>query len=220
MPPLWGHYLIMIHKPIINKSIKKLAIYFKGKIIMDKNIFNLINRHSGRHQFIDIIMILVSKRIRYVYLIVLIFLWFKDPSTKKVAKKAIITAIFSWIIRMVTNIFYFKPRPFVSNRVGILIPSKTDSTYLSKHSILTFSISFSILLYHRLLGSILMVLSILTGFSRVWVGHHYPSDIFRSAFISVLLSLIVEKTFPYKRYIYEKLCIPLKTWIYNKATHI
>lgn len=186
---------------------------------MDKNIFHLINRHSGRHRLIDILMIMVSKRIRYVYLIILIILWFKDQSTNKVAKKAIVTAIIAWIIRMVTNIFYFRPRPFVSNRVGILIPSKTDSTYLSKHTILTFSISFSILLYHRLLGSILMCLSILTGLSRVWVGHHYPSDIFRSAFIGVLLSLIVEKTFPYKRYIFEKLCIPLKSWIYNKATH-
>lgn len=177
---------------------------------MDKNIFYLINRHSGRHRLIDILMIMVSKRIRYVYLIILIILWFKDHSTNKIAKKAIVTALISWIIRIVANAFYFRPRPFVSNRVGILIPSKTDSTFLSKHSILSFSISFSILLNQRLIGSILMCISVLTGFSRVWVGHHYPSDIIRSAFVGGIVSLIVEKSFPFKKYIFEKLCFPIK----------
>jgi undecaprenyl-diphosphatase len=202
-------HLFIIHKPIISKSIKVLAIAIR-ETIMDKKIFYLINRHTGKYRLIDNLMIMVSKRIRYVYLIILIFLWFKDHSTNKIAKKAIVTALISWIIRILTNTFYFRPRPFVSNRVGILIPSKTDSTFLSKHSILTFSISFSILLQQRLIGSILICFSVLTGFSRVWIGHHYPSDIIRSAFVGYIISLIVEKSFLFKKYIFEKLCIPLK----------
>ncbi|MEH7388496.1 phosphatase PAP2 family protein [Bacillus sp. JJ1521] len=36
-------------------------------------------------------------------------------------------------------------------------------------------------------------LSVLTGYSRIWVRHHYPSDIIRSAFISTMTSTILDK---------------------------
>ncbi|ADE68636.1 hypothetical protein BMQ_1604 [Priestia megaterium QM B1551] len=72
--------------------------------------------------------------------------------------------------------FYFKPRPFMERRVGILIPSKMDSSFLSKHTLLAFAVSTSIFLHKRILGSVMLGLSLLTGFSRIWLGHHYPSD--------------------------------------------
>jgi undecaprenyl-diphosphatase len=168
------------------------------EIIMDKMIFNFINRLSGRKPFIDIVMVFISKRIRYLYFIVLIFLWFKSYSSKKVAKKAIYSAMITWMIRIVSNIFYFRPRPFVSNRVGILMPSKTDSTFFSKHTLLSFAVSSSILVRYNLLGKVLMGFSVLTGISRIWVGHHYPSDIIRSAFIGGLISQLVEKLYHFR----------------------
>ena len=68
-----------------------------------------------------------------------------------------------------------------------------DSTFPSKHTLLVFAISTSIFLYDRVLGSIMWVLSVLTGFSRIWVGHHYPSDIIGSAFIATMTSTILDK---------------------------
>ncbi|HER2169539.1 TPA: phosphatase PAP2 family protein, partial [Streptococcus pyogenes] len=96
-------------------------------------------------------------------------------------------------INALIKLFYFKPRPFVKRRVGILIPSKMDSSFPSKHTLLVFAISTSIFLYERVLGSIMWVLSVLTGFSRIWVGHHYPSDIIGSAFIATMTSIILDK---------------------------
>ncbi|WML55828.1 phosphatase PAP2 family protein [Neobacillus sp. PS3-12] len=59
---------------------------------------------------------------------------------------------------------------------------------------LAFAVSTSIFLYDRVLGSIMWGISALTGFSRIWVGHHYPSDIIGSAFIASLTSIILDKT--------------------------
>lgn len=180
---------------------------------MDKSIFFFLNRFSGRLGLVDFLMIFVSNRVRYIYLFVLIYMWFKSHKTNLAAKKAITAATLSWLVKIITNIIFFRPRPFVSNRVGILIPSKTDSTLLSKHTVLAVSISFSIFLYQRFWGSILLGLSVLTGFSRIWVGHHYPSDILRSTFVGVLISLIVEKTFPLREFLYKKFMVTLKDWL-------
>lgn len=79
----------------------------------------------------------------------------------------------------------------MKRRVGILIPSKMNSSFPSKHTLLVFAISTSIFLYDRLLGSIMWGLSFLTGLSRIWVGHHYPSDIMGSAILGSLTSVIV-----------------------------
>ncbi|MFB5934595.1 undecaprenyl-diphosphatase [Peribacillus frigoritolerans] len=138
-------------------------------------------------------MILISNKIRYVFIFVLIFMWFRNDSYKKVSCNAVISVGVTLFINTLIKLFYFKPRPFVKRRVGILIPSKMDSSFPSKHTLLVFAISTSIFLYDRVLGSIMWVLSMLTGFSRIWVGHHYPSDIIGSAFIATMSSIILDK---------------------------
>ncbi len=152
-----------------------------------------INQFSGRGSAMDWLMILISNRIRYVFIFVLVFMWFRNDSYKKVSFNAVMSIGITLFIHTFIKLFYFKPRPFVTNRVGILIPSKKDSTFPSKHTLLVFAISSSIFLYDRFLGSIMWVLSLLTGISRIWVGHHYPSDIIGSAFIATLTSIITDK---------------------------
>ncbi|MBD1380658.1 undecaprenyl-diphosphatase [Metabacillus arenae] len=143
---------------------------------------------------IDLFMILISKKMRYVFLFVLLFMWI-NSSYKKAAKKAVISSLFSLIINRLIKSVYFKPRPFMKRRIGILIPSKTDSSFPSKHTLLVFSISTSVFLYERFIGSIMWGLSMLTGFSRIWLGHHYPIDIIGSAFIGSFVSILTDKTF-------------------------
>ncbi|GIN86766.1 undecaprenyl-diphosphatase [Heyndrickxia sporothermodurans] len=161
---------------------------------MNHIIFKLINQHSRRCSPIDLLMIFISKKIRYVYIFVLIFMWFRNDSYKKVSCHAVISSGITLFIHLIIKVFYFKPRPFVKHRVGLLIPSKMDSSFPSKHTMLVFAISTSIFLYNRVLGSIMSILSVLTGFSRIWVGHHYPSDIIGSAFIASVTSIVLNKT--------------------------
>ncbi|MGM0920086.1 MAG: undecaprenyl-diphosphatase [Bacillota bacterium] len=159
---------------------------------MDYKVFKTINQLSGRCSPIDSLMILISNKIRYVYLFVLIFMRFSN-SYKKVSRNAVISAGLTLFINTLVKMVYFKQRPFVKRKVGILIPSKMDSSFPSKHTLLVFAISTTIFLYNRIFGSIMWVLSVLTGFSRIWVGHHYPSDIIGSAFIATMTSILVDK---------------------------
>jgi undecaprenyl-diphosphatase len=168
---------------------------------MDSKVFNSINQLSGRCSPIDFMMILISNKIRYVFIFVLVFMWFRNNSYKKVSCNAVISVGVTLFINTLIKLFYFKPRPFVKRRVGILIPSKRDSSFPSKHTLLAFAMSTSIFLYYRFLGSIMWLLSVLTGFSRIWVGHHYPSDIIGSACIATITSIMVDKIVHFSKYL-------------------
>ncbi len=161
---------------------------------MNYKIYRSIQQLAGYRSPIDLIMILISNKIRYLYMFVLIFMWFRNESYKKVTRNAMRSSGITLLIHTLIKMFYYKPRPFVKHRVGILIPSKMDSSFPSKHTLLVFAISTSIILYNRVLGSIMSIFSVLTGLSRIWVGHHYPSDIIGSAFISMMVSILVDKT--------------------------
>lgn len=161
---------------------------------MDYKVFKAINLLSGRCSPIDFLMILISKKMRYVFILVLIFMWFRNDHYRRVSWNAVMSSGITLFLHALIKLVYFKPRPFAKRRVGILIPSKIDSSFPSKHTLLAFAVSTSIFLYDRVLGSIMWVLSVLTGFSRIWLGHHYPSDIIGSAIIASMTSMVLGKT--------------------------
>ncbi|WP_349654857.1 phosphatase PAP2 family protein [Neobacillus sp. DY30] len=48
--------------------------------------------------------------------------------------------------------------------------------------------------YKRFLGSMMYLAAILTGFSRIWMGQHYPLDILGSSILGSLTSIVVKIT--------------------------
>ncbi len=157
---------------------------------MDVKLFCSINLLSGRYRALDKLMILISNKLRFVFLFILVILFFRKRSVFIEAGVSIVITLF---IHFLIKLFYFKPRPFIERRVGILIPSKLDSTFPSKHTLLSFAVSTIVLFYQRILGSIMLGLSLLMGLSRIWVGHHYPSDIAGSAVVGSFTGTIIHK---------------------------
>lgn len=155
--------------------------------------FRRMQWSAWRSSFLDRLMILISKKVRYVYFIVLIVLWLNKKCHKKITNDALLSILAALVTNRFIKLVYFRPRPFVKKRVGILIPSKVDSSFPSKHTLLVFAFSSTIFFYKRLLGSFLLGLSLLTGVSRVWVGSHYPTDIFGSGILGFLIGLILHK---------------------------
>ncbi|RSD28845.1 phosphatase PAP2 family protein [Mesobacillus subterraneus] len=157
---------------------------------MDLTLFKMISKLSGRFPLVDGLMIFVSNRIRYTYLMIIVLMLFKNRKNKRIALETSSSVLLSIIAQFFIKVIYHRPRPFKRRKVGILIPSKMDSSFPSKHTMLTFAASTTILMFHRTLGKILIWLSVLTGFSRIWVGHHYPSDILGSALLGSVISLV------------------------------
>lgn len=141
-----------------------------------------------------------SNQARYVFIFVLFIMWFRNQTYKKAVISSIMSVSSSLVIHSIIKLFYFKPRPFVNHRVGILIPSKIDSSFPSKHTLLAFTASTSMFLYSRVLGSIMGVIALFTSVSRIWVGHHYPTDILGSALLGSITSIFIDRVWRKRRH--------------------
>lgn len=163
---------------------------------MDIKIFTFINDFTGRVRLLDIFMMFISQKLRYLFAFVLIIMWFRDHYHKRVTSYAGISAFISLLVSSMIKIFFYKPRPFLKKSVNLLapVPSKRNSTFPSKHTTLAFAVSTTILFYKRTLGMIMSISALLAGLSRIWMGQHYPSDIIGSIFIGSFVAFCVKIT--------------------------
>lgn len=158
---------------------------------MDYKIFRVINQYTGCNNILDNIMSLISQKMRYIFLSILIINWVRKKFHKKLSLLIIISVGVNLLSEMIIKGLYFKPRPFVNHIVNILppFPSHQSSSFPSRHTTLAFVVATSVMFYKRILGLVMYVLACCTGFSRIWMGHHYPFDVVSSAVIGSCTSL-------------------------------
>ncbi|WP_051838670.1 phosphatase PAP2 family protein [Streptomyces sp. NRRL WC-3742] len=70
-------------------------------------------------------------------------------------------------------------------------PGSGDWSFPSNHTVIAFAAAASLWFANRRLGHIAMVLAVLMGASRVWVGVHYPHDVAVGAAVGVVVALLL-----------------------------
>ncbi|WP_223592506.1 undecaprenyl-diphosphatase [Neobacillus bataviensis] len=161
---------------------------------MNNRIFRAINQLAGQYRPIDYIMIFISKKARYLFLLLLIFMWIRNNFRKNIMLNVGISVGLTYFITFFIKQINFKPRPFLKHSVHLIppFPSKKNSSFPSKHTTLAFALATSVFFYHRVIGWVMWLLAFLSGFSRIWMGQHYPSDIIGSAFLGSLTASFVK----------------------------
>jgi undecaprenyl-diphosphatase len=84
-----------------------------------------------------------------------------------------------------------RPRPFLSHDgLHVLIEGKTDPSFASDHALTTMALAVGILLVDRRLGILAVLASVFTGFSRLYVGVHYPTDVLAGFALGTVVALL------------------------------
>ncbi|GKU26543.1 undecaprenyl-diphosphatase [Clostridium folliculivorans] len=149
---------------------------------MNLDFFRLINNLANKNVVMDKIMIFFSKDVPYIFMAITAIVFFvgiinKRDEYRKIAFNTFLITLINLIISFIIGNIYYVNRPFVNNKVNLLIPHPADASFPSDHATGTMSIALGLRRYNKMLSIILMVLSLIVGFSRVYVGHHYPLDI-------------------------------------------
>ncbi|WP_260986470.1 phosphatase PAP2 family protein [Paenibacillus xylanexedens] len=91
------------------------------------------------------------------------------------------------------------PRPFVEGPVHQLVAHVPDPSFPSKHASFVFALAAASFFIGRRFGLWMLLLAVLTGVSRVYVGVHYPGDILGGFLLGSLISVILITTRNYTK---------------------
>lgn len=149
---------------------------------MNMEFFKLINNLAYKNAALDSIMIFFSKYVPYIFMAVIAAVFIigiikKDSDFRFAAVNIFTITVINLGLNFAIGNIYYVDRPFVHNKVNLLSPHKADASFPSDHAAGTMSIALGMERYNKTLCIILTTLSVIVGFSRVYVGHHYPMDV-------------------------------------------
>lgn len=163
-------------------------------------IFYLING-TMENSFFNFIMPLITSFGGFFgwAFICLLFYLFGGRFGREVAVLGLVALILSNVLVIVLKFIIAEPRPFMTlPNVDLLTPA-SGTSFPSGHTATSFAAAALIgLRYHRktkekkhLLIYPLLVVAVVVGYSRVYVGVHYPYDVISGAFIGILCAILI-----------------------------
>ena len=132
-------------------------------------------------------------------LLVLVLIWAKKT------RRAGMAALFSMAICYILTSMWLKDfvgriRPYETySSLVLLVEKDPDFSFPSGHTVISFAAA---LIYVRMLekpfGIATLLLAILIGFSRLYVGIHYPSDVLGGFLLALAVSSVVYVVFQWR----------------------
>ena len=169
---------------------------------LNVDLFYLINNNMANPVF-DAIMPVLSNFGGFVTLLaiciaaILILKYLKKDEYLKIAKLCLCALLLAGIIAACLKLTFHSPRPFtvLEHVRQLTVPSEPNS-FPSGHTASTLSI-ITVLVWklreNKAVVALLVIFSVLIGFSRIYCGVHYPFDVAVGAIVGVVSGVVVLK---------------------------
>jgi len=160
-------------------------------------IFNQLHGLIGKSVCFDALAIFFAKDFIWFLAVLSVLIYFLYRHQRRPSKIFFLgsgTFILSYILLLVTQFIYFRPRPFVSLKFDSLINILPQNpSFPSSHTIFAFVFALVVFFINKKWGILFLVLASLIGFSRILVGAHWPSDVLASILIVILSFYLIKK---------------------------
>jgi undecaprenyl-diphosphatase len=164
---------------------------------MNYEVFQWINGLAGHSAFLDKTMIVITDSVPYIAIVFMLSLWFSRANRETAIAKqytvfyTVLSVLLALVLNAIIHLVYYHPRPFVTHHVHKLVPHAADSSFVSDHAVLVFSIAFTIFLRGDAWKNVALIWAVIVGVSRIYVGVHYPADVIGGAMLSFGTSALV-----------------------------
>lgn len=157
-------------------------------------LFFLIFTMNGQFPTLDAFMIFGAEYLIYLSIALMFILVFKGEMKEK---KSILLAALAFpigvlLIKLI-HIFFIEPRPFINFNFAPLVDSNADASFPSRHTSIMSVIAFSYTYFKSKWSTLFLAIMIWVGISRIYVGVHYPLDIFGGITVGIISLFIAIK---------------------------
>jgi len=165
---------------------------------LNVDVFRLINDLGKEYSYVNSLFIFLAEYMVYFLALAVLLFWFtRKNNNRMMILCGGITFLFAEIFGKIAGLIHSNNQPFAElPNVNQLIVKTVDNSFPSDHTILFFSFCMIFMLFKKRGGFIWIILAILVGLSRIWVGVHYPADVAVGAIISIVAAVIVYITVP------------------------
>lgn len=188
---------------------------------LNVDVFRTINDLGKQYTYLNPVFVFIAEYMVFILLLSVIAYWFSRlEKNRMMIISASIAFIVAEIVGEVVGMFHSNYQPFVElSNVTKLVERSVDNSFPSDHTILFFTFCFSFYFFKKKCSYLWIVTAFLVGMSRIWVGVHYPADVFVGGVIGVVVAYISYLVVPkltitkkallkYERY--EKFVLPKK----------
>lgn len=169
-------------------------------------LFHWINSTATQNHILDKITIFCSHNLITIFVISLIILSFSKNKKYRIQflKTLLIVAV-SLLATQLIHTLYYHPRPFVLGLGHKLVGHGSSSSFPSRHTLTMATIAFSYLIagFWRI-GILGLITSLIVGWSRIYIGVHFPVDILGSLIIGLIvaysITTLIERLSPFIKY--------------------
>ncbi len=128
----------------------------------------------------------------YLMLIFILLLVKKYRETLFILVSGLVTA---GVVDVILKPLIHRMRPFVYlSDVSVLYPLPTSYSFPSAQTAVAFAVAVAcIVIFHGKHWRWLWFWAILVGIDRIYMGHHYPSDVISGTIIGISIPLILKK---------------------------
>ncbi|OPA75233.1 undecaprenyl-diphosphatase [Paenibacillus selenitireducens] len=168
-------------------------------------LFRMINDLGKQYTYLNPAFVFIAEYLIYALALSVAIYWFTNNRTHKMMViSGILAFILAEALGKVAGMLHYNEQPFVVlSDVNQLIDKAVNNSFPSDHTMLFFSFCTVFWLYKRSWGWIWMVIAILVGISRIWVGVHYPADVAVGIFISIFTAVATYWMVPKSRLIQQ-----------------
>lgn len=168
---------------------------------------------------------------KYAILIVpLLFIvcWLRrNPAYHLVVMNALLATATALLVNNLIGLFWHHPRPFAMPTGHNFLYHEADPSFPSDHMTIIMTVAFTFMMrrHVRSLGMCLAVLGLIIGWSRIYLGVHFPIDMAGALIVAFISALIVHVASPLfmpslyvpLRGLYRRLFAPLikRGWLFN-----
>ncbi|PCK21355.1 undecaprenyl-diphosphatase [Bacillus pumilus] len=159
----------------------------------NERFFRWVNELSIDHDGLNPVFIGLAEYTVLLVAIVFLVMWFLNRSRRNrvMMISAGLTFLLAEILGKVAGFFYSNQQPFAEmSHVNLLIHKEVNNSFPSDHTIFIFSICLIFWLFHKR-HIYWLFIATAVGFSRIWVGVHYPFDVLSGAVIAFLTAVAV-----------------------------